>query len=93
MILLCGSIKYTLIATCRQTPDWQKFLPGGNNQNWTATDDDPNNGLEHANAESQAKLRSDFANFLTCVATHCPTGFLDTVIRESTSFKGIVQSI
>ena len=85
--------EYTLIATCRQTPDWQKFLPGGNNQNWTATDDDPNNGLEHANAETQAKLRSDFANFLTCVATHCPTGFLDTVIRESTSFKGIVQSI
>ena len=48
--------EYTLIATCRQTPDWQKFLPGGNNQNWTATDDDPNNGLEHAKGRFQKKI-------------------------------------
>ena len=86
--------EYTLLASCRQIQDWQKFLPpNGENQNWTATDEDVNNGLYNDNAATQRKLRNDFANFITCVATHCPTGFLDTVIRESTSFKAIVQQI
>lgn len=86
--------EYTLLASCRQIQDWQKFLPpAGENQNWTATDDDVNNGLYNDNAATQRKLRNDFANFITCVATHCPTGFLDTVIRESTSFQGIIKQI
>ena len=85
--------EYTLLAACRQLADWQKFLPGGEKSNWIATDEDVNNGLNDADRPTQTKLRNDFANFLTCVATHCPTGFMDTVMRESTSFKGIVQQI
>ena len=85
--------EYTLKASCRQVPDWVKFLPGGDNDTWIAADEDPNHGLTHANAQTERKLRSDFANFLTCIATHCPTGFMDTVMRESTSFTGIIQSI
>ena len=85
--------EYTLLASCRQIADWQQFLPGGENSTWIATDDDVNNGLTHATAATQTKLRNDFANFLTCVATHCPTGFMDTVMRESVSFKNIVEQI
>ena len=85
--------EYTLLAACRQIADWQKFLPGGDKSTWRATDDDVNNGLTHADVATQTKLRNDFANFLTCVATHCPTGFMDTVMRESVSFKKIVDQI
>ena len=73
--------EYTLLAACRQVADWIKFLPGGDNANWTPTDQDITNGLHHENRQTQNKLRSDFANFLTCVATHCPTGFINTVMR------------
>ena len=85
--------EYTLLAACRQVADWIKFLPGGDNANWTPTDQDITNGLHHENRQTQNKLRSDFANFLTCVATHCPTGFINTVMRESSSFANIIQQI
>ena len=68
-------------------------MPGGEKQTWTATDDDVNNGLTHEVAATQTKLRNDFANFLTCWATHCPTGFMDTMMRESKTFKKIVERI
>ena len=84
----------TLLASCRQMTDWQKFLPpGGEHQNWTPSDEDEYNGLYNDNVATQRKLRNDFANFITCIATHCPTGFMDTVLRESTSFKSIVKQI
>ena len=86
--------EYTLLASCRQMTDWQKFLPpSGENQNWTSLDEDEHNGLYSDNVATQRKLRNDFANFITCIATHCPTGFMDTVLRESTSFKSIVKQI
>ena len=86
--------EYTLLASCRQMTDWQKFLPpGGEHQNWTSSDEDEYNGLYNDNVATQRKLRNDFANFITCIATHCPTGFMDTVLRESTSFKSIVKQI
>ena len=85
--------EYTLLAACRQVTDWVKFLPGKNDENWTSTDEDITNGLTGADATATQKKQSDFADFLTCVATHCPTGFMDTVMRESTSFKGIVHQI
>ena len=85
--------EYTLLASCRQIADWLKFLPGGENSTWCATDEDATNGLNNVTVAVQTKLRNDFANFLTCVATHCPTGFMDTVMRESTSFKTIVAQI
>ena len=85
--------EYTLLASCRQIADWQQFLPGGDKAAWTATDEDTTNGLNGDNAAGTTKLRNDFKNFLTCIATHCPTGFMDTVMRESTSFQEIVQQI
>lgn len=85
--------EYTLLAACRQVTDWVKFLPGKDKETWQATDDDSTNGLTGEDATATAKIQADFADFLTCVATHCPTGFMDTVMRESTSFKGIVQQI
>ena len=36
--------EYTLLAACRQVANWRQFLPGQNNDTWTATDDDVNNG-------------------------------------------------
>ena len=90
--------EYTLLAACRQVANWRQFLPGQNNDTWTATDDDVNNGLEVFNEqgldeEETDELRRNFADFLTCIATHCPSGFMDTVMRESTSFKDIVNQI
>ena len=38
--------EYTLIAACRQVTGWRQFFPGQERQNWIATDDDVNNGLE-----------------------------------------------
>ena len=90
--------EYTLLAACRQVTSWRQFLPGQEREVWTATDDDVNNGLEvrdgnGLNQEDTDELRSNFADFLTCVATHCPSGFMDTIMRESTSFKSIVKQI
>ena len=90
--------EYTLIAACRQVAAWRPFLPGQERQNWIATDEDVTNGLEvedvgGINEEETDLLRNNFADFLTCVATHSPTGFMDTVMRESTSFKNIVEQI
>ena len=86
--------EYTILAACRQVQDWQQFLPpNGQHRDWLASDDDVNHGLVDENAATQRKLRNDFSNFLTCIATHCPTGFMDTVLRESTSFQGIVKQI
>ena len=86
--------EYTMLASCRQIQDWQQFLPpNGQHRDWLPADDDVNHGLEHENANTARKLRNDFANFLTCIATHCPTGFMDTVLRESTSFNSIVKQI
>ena len=83
-----------MLASCRQVADWQQFLPpNGQHMNWLSADEDEHNGLENDNAAVQRKLRNDFANFLTCIATHCPVGFMDTVLRESTSFKWIVRQI
>ena len=80
--------EYTLLAACRQITEWQQFLPEGAHATWAATDTDPTNNLTVQNAGDNAanvaattKLRNDFKNFLTCVATHCPTGFMDTVMR------------
>ena len=86
--------EYTMLASCRQVADWQQFLPpNGQHMTWLSADEDEHNGLENDNAAVQRKLRNDFANFLTCIATHCPVGFMDTVLRESTSFKWIVRQI
>ena len=92
--------EYNLLSFCRQTEAWQAFLPGGTRTTWVATDDDETNGLVEMKLDGTGeddaltnKLRSAFKDFLTCVAVHCPTGFTETVQRESTSWKAINDEI
>ena len=60
--------EYTLLASCRQIQDWQKFLrPSGELQRWTSLDEDENNGLHNDNAATQRKLGNDFVNFMDTV--------------------------
>ena len=71
---------YNMKAFIRQTKAWRQFLPpNGAHKTWRATKDNETNGLNDADAEKQEELRMDFANFLTCVATHCPPNFFITV--------------
>ena len=79
---------------------WADFLSDGVHSTWTATAEDPNNGLQILSPDQTTvdqvatnKLRSNFRDFLAAVAANCPTGFTDTVIRESTSFKWIEETI
>ena len=91
----CGNIPYL-----HHVVKWQdgQFLPGQERQNWTATDEDADNGVEimdenGLNEELTDEFRRNFADFFTCVATHCPSGFMDTLMRESASFKNIANQI
>ena len=72
---------------------WSQFLPSGKNSKWVARDEDDNNGLTGDDADSTKKLRDGFKDFITAIAANCPTGFTDTVIRESTSFQWIEEKI
>ena len=83
---------FTVKAYARQH-DWSQFLPGGPNASWACTDTDENNGLRADDAQTTTKLRDDFKDFIATVAANCPTGFTDTVIRESTSFQWIEDKI
>ena len=89
---------FTVKSYARQQ-GWSDFLPGGDHNSWTATDDDDTNNLivenpggSQNNAETK-KVRDNFQDFLTAVVANCPTGFTETVIRESTSFKWIEDKI
>ena len=81
-----------MLSFCRQTESLQAFLPGGTKTDWKASDEDETNGLIVMKQDGSAqdddktdKLRSAFKDFLNCVAVHCPTGFTETVQRESIS--------
>ena len=92
--------EYNQLSFSRQNEAWQEFLPGGTNSTWTATDEDETNELVVMKADGTGedapktnKLRSAFKDFLTSVAVSCPTGFTETVQRESTSWKWIIDEI
>jgi hypothetical protein len=77
----------------------QRFISGAN-KDWICSDEQDDNGFKVLKAdrttvdeEATNKLIGDFHDFLTSVAANCPTGFTDTVIRESTSFSWIVEHI
>ena len=96
---LC-SWEYNMLSFCRQTDSWQAFLPGGTKTDWKASDEDETNGLIVMKQDGSAqdddktnKQRSAFKDFLTCVAVHCPTGFTETVQRESISWKWIITQV
>ena len=89
---------YNMKAFTRHNKAWRPFLPAGTKNTWTATRLDPTNGLSVRENGIQddnktQDLRDDFANFLTCVATHCPPNFFSTVMEESTSYQWIIDMI
>ena len=85
---------YNMKAFIRQTKAWRKFLPTGDKHTWRPTKDDVTNGLVVNNdVDGTEELRNDFANYLTCIATHCPANFFNTVMQESTSYQWIIDRI
>jgi len=94
---------YNHQAYCRQIPEWLQWLPGGTRDSWTASDEDETNGLPEimkpepnqndVDQDATNKLRACLQNFLTCIAVNCPQGFMETVMRESTSYKWVVNKI
>ena len=89
-----SSWEYHQLSFCRQNDSWLAFLPGGTHSSWTPSDDDETNGLvkyepdgETQDDDETNKFRSAFKDFLTSVAVNCPSGFTETVLRESTSWK------
>ena len=87
---------------CRQNSDWQRFLPGGTTSTWTAYALDetrgiviqPSTGVTQEQAdEITNQRRSHLEDFITCVASMCPDGFFETVIREANSFTSILDLI
>ena len=95
-----SSWEYHQLSFCRQNDSWLAFLPGGTHSSWTPSDDDETNGLvkyepdgETQDDDETNKFRSAFKDFLTSVAVNCPSGFTETVLRESTSWKWIIDEI
>ena len=97
--------KYNLQSFLRQKTEWSSFMPGGEYAEWTCLDEDTTRGLatdpvdiadENSRQEAKEKtflLRGHNEDFLTCVATFCPTGFYEFIIRESTSLQWIYDQI
>ena len=76
-----------LLSHMRQADTWKPFLPGGAKENWVAADSgEVNDGWTNEN-------KAAFEDFLTCLATFSPTGFNETIKRESTSFNWVIDLI
>ena len=93
---------YTILACSRQVKEWKSFLPEAENSTWTAKSEDETYGLiitkmEHGeeieDEDKSEELRTNLLDFLTFVATHCPSGFMTMVMRESTSFEWIMKQL
>lgn len=93
---------YTILACARQVKEWKSFLPEAENSSWTCKSEDDTYGLivrkregnqEVEDEEKSEQLRTNFLDFLTFVATHCPSGFMTMIMRESTSFEWIMKQL
>ena len=95
---------YTILACARQIRDWKEFLPGNSKDSWLAKSEDDSHGPNMIVTKQEdgatvvdpvptEKLKNDFLDFLTFVATHCPSGFMNMVMRESTSFEWILKQL
>ena len=82
---------YTMLASARQVKDWIHFLPTNSKDKWKAKSEDPTHGWLVTKVEGtntvidEAKtdeLKSHFLDFLTFVASHCPSGFMNQVMRQ-----------
>ena len=101
----CWTWKYNLQSFLRQKTEWSSFMPGGDYTEWTCLDEDATRGLvinpvyisdENFRQEAKQKTflwRGQNEDFLTCVATFCPSGFYEFVMRESTSLQWIYDQI
>ena len=70
---------FTVQSYARQC-GWAKFLSDGENKTWTATAEDPTNGLQvlwldgsGVDNNATSTLRNSFRDFLAAVAANCPT--------------------
>ena len=94
---------YTLLSCARQVTDWHPFLPGNSKATWAAKSEDATHNLvikktlltgeEVEDNAATDKIRSDLQDFLTFVASHCPSGFMNQVMRESTSFDWVLEQL
>ena len=93
---------YNHQAYCRQIADWTQWLPNGTRSEWIPSDQDETNGLQpimkvnnrdEVDEDLTNKNRASLRNFLTCLAVNCPSGFMETVMRESTSYTWVVNKI
>ena len=76
-----------LLSHMRQADTWRPFLPGGGKADWVAADSgEENDGWTNGD-------KAAFQDFLTCLATFSPTGFNETIKRESTSFTWVIDLI
>ena len=51
------------------------------------------NNRDEVDEDLTNKNRASLRNFLTCLAVNCPSGFMETVMRESTSYTWVVDKI
>ena len=79
--------KEVLLSYMRQNGNWEKFLPGGDKKDWKAADSG------EANAGWTQAETADFKNFLCCLSTFSPSGFAETIKRESISFNWVIGLI
>ena len=78
--------KQVLLSHCRQNEKWRVFLgPDGTHKEWKA--------IDSGEANDFGDSKDDFEDFITCLATFAPTGFSETVRRESTSFNFVIDLI
>ena len=97
--------KHNLQSFLGQKTEWSSFMPGGENAEWVCLDEDSTRGLvinpldissEDSRQEVKQKtflLRGNNEDFLTWVATLCPSGFFEFIMRESTSLQWIYDQI
>ena len=94
--------RYNILSCARQVKDWTQFLLGNSKDKWVAKSEDLTqgwsvtkieNGVELEDDEATDKLKSTFQDFLTFVASNCPSGFMEQIMRESTSFDWIIQQL
>ena len=93
---------YTMQACARQMKEWKQFLPGSSKENWKAKAEDPSHGWEVLKDEDGVMvvddtatddLKAHFEDFLTFIASHCPSGFMNQVMRESVSYTWIIDNL
>ena len=93
---------YTIQSCARQVKDWIPFLPGNSKATWTAKSEDSGHGWRVTKDEDGTEvtddvatdlLKSHFQDFLTFIATYCPSSFMNQVMRESTSYNWILDQL